>query len=213
VAVATYSKSGAKSQTPAKLPANVFGEKDVNHQLLKDAYLAYSANGRANLAVTKKRGEVSGGGRKPWRQKGTGRARFGSSRNPIWTGGGVAFGPSGNENYSRKLNVKAKRTALRHALSLAAAEDRIKIIETFACPEGKIKPTLDLLNKIDAKGKTLIVVSIKDDLVDRATRNITNVRATQANFLNVPAVLDADTVVISKKSIDVIQQWLGGNRE
>src|SRR5579862_9595084 len=129
--VATYTKSGAKATTAAKLDKAVFEVEVKNHQLLKDAYLAYLASGRMNLAVTKKRGEVRGGGAKPWRQKGTGRARFGSSRNPIWRGGGVAFGPTGNENYSHKLNQKTKHAALRQALSLAANEKRIKIIETF----------------------------------------------------------------------------------
>src|SRR4051812_38849127 len=104
MAVATYTKAGAKAATPAKLDKSVFAAEIKNHDLLKQAYLAYLANGRENFAVTKSRGEVRGGGAKPWRQKGTGRARFGSSRNPIWKGGGVAFGPTGNENYSRKLS-------------------------------------------------------------------------------------------------------------
>src|SRR4029077_14780932 len=120
MAVATYTKAGAKATTPAKLDKAVFGLDVKNHQLLKDAYLGYLAEGRSNNAVTKKRGLVSGGGRKPWAQKGTGNARFGSSRNPIWRGGGVAFGPTGKENYVRRLNLSAKRTALLQALSLAA---------------------------------------------------------------------------------------------
>jgi len=213
MAVATYTKTGAKAQTPAKLDKAIFGVEVKNHQLIKDAYLGYLANGRANLAVTKKRGEVSGGGKKPWRQKGTGRARFGSSRNPIWTGGGVAFGPTGNENYTRKLNVKARRQALRQALSLAAREDRIKIIETFACPEGKVKPTLELLKKMETGTNTLIVVSVKDDLVERATRNLPGIRAVQASRLNIYNVVNADTILISKKALDVLGERLGGQNE
>lgn len=211
--VATYTKSGAKATTPAKLDKSVFDVEVKNHQLLKDAYLAYLANGRPNLAVAKKRGEVSGGGRKPWRQKGTGRARFGSSRNPIWTGGGVAFGPTGNENYSRKLNTSSKRTALRQALSLANKEGRIRVIETFSCPDGKVKPTLDLLKKIDATKSTLIVVSEKDALVERATRNLPEVKAVQAKYLNVFDLMNADTIVISKKAVDIVHEWLGGKSE
>jgi large subunit ribosomal protein L4 len=190
MAVVTYTKSGAKASTPAKLDKAIFGVEVKNHQLLKDAYLAYLANGRNNNAVTKTRGMVRGSTIKPWRQKGTGSARFGSRYNPIWRGGGVAFGPTGSENYSRKLSVSAKRTALRQALSLAANEDRIKIIETFACPEGKIKPTVQLLSKLNANGSTLIVVSVKDALVVRATKNIPNVKAVQANYLNVYDVLN-----------------------
>jgi len=213
MAVATYTKSGGKAATAATLDKKVFGLKLENHELLKQAYLAYLANGRTNLAKTKRRGEVAGGGAKPWRQKGTGRARFGSSRNPIWTGGGVAFGPTGNENYAKKLNVSAKRLAIRQALSLAASEDKIKIIETFACPDGKVKPTINLLNKVGAKGNILIVVSLKDILVERATRNLPKVKAVQANYVNVFDVLNADTVIISKKALEIIDQNLGGKHE
>ncbi len=205
----TYTKAGTKATVPAKLDKAVFGVKTDSHQLLKDAYLAYLANGRENFAKTKKRGEVRGGGIKPWRQKGTGRARFGSSRNPIWTGGGVAFGPTGNENYSRKLSTLSKRTALRQALSLAAEADKLIVIETFACPEGKVKPTVDLLNKIDAKGSVLIVVSQKDDLVERATGNLSGVKTVHAKYLSVYDILNADQIVISQKALDIIHEWLG----
>jgi large subunit ribosomal protein L4 len=212
MAIATYTKSGAKATTPAKLDKSVFGVDVNNHQLLKDAYLSYLAGGRSNNAVVKKRGEVSGGGRKPWRQKGTGNARFGSSRNPIWRGGGVAFGPTGQENYTRKLNTTAKRQALRQALSLAAKEDRIKIIETFSCPDGKVKPTISLLKKLDIRGSVLIVVSEKDDLVERATRNLPEVKAVQAKYLNVFDLSNASTIIISQKSLEIISDWLGGEK-
>jgi large subunit ribosomal protein L4 len=213
MAVATYTKAGAKATTPAKLDKNVFGIEVKSHDLLKQAYLTYLANGRENFAVAKKRGEVRGGGAKPWRQKGTGRARFGSSRNPIWRGGGVAFGPTGNENYSYKISTKAKRTALRQALSLASNENRIKVIETFACPDGKIKPTVNLLSKIEATGNILLVVSVKDDLTNRATNNLGNVKVVQAKNLHVYDILNADTVVISQKALAMISEWLGDSNE
>src|SRR5258708_2202572 len=133
--VATYTKAGTKATTAAKLDSAVFGVETKNHELLKTAYMAYLANGRRNLAVTKTRGLIRGGGRKPWRQKGTGRARFGSSRNPIWRGGGITFGPTGQENYTKQLNVKAKRQALRQALSLKA--DRVVVIEDVVAKAGK----------------------------------------------------------------------------
>ncbi len=107
------------TKTTTTLPKAVFGVEISNHELLHRAYKAYLANGRENLAVTKTRGLVSGGGKKPWRQKGTGRARVGSSRTPIWRGGGVTFGPTGNENYSKILPLAQKRQALRQALTLA----------------------------------------------------------------------------------------------
>ena len=210
MATPTYTKSGAKATTPAKLSGDVFGVEVKNHQLLKDAYLAYLANGRANLAVAKKRGEVSGGGRKPWRQKGTGRARFGSSRNPIWRGGGVAFGPTGDENYTRKLNTTAKRQALRQALSLAAKEDRLKVIESIDF-SGRVKPVLDLLAKLGASSSTLIVVANKDEKVNRSTRNISCIKVVQAKYLNVFDLLNANNLVITKDALVIVQDWLGGN--
>ncbi len=207
MSVATFTKTGSKATTPAKLEKKVFGLEVTNHELLKSAYLAYLSNDRPNLAKTLKRGEVSGGGKKPWRQKGTGRARFGSSRNIIWRGGGIAFGPSGNENYSRKLNTTAKRQAIRQALSLKA--DTIKVIETFECKEGKVKPTVALMNKMGATRNVLLVVSVKDSLVEQATRNLPEVKAVQAKYLNVYDVLNANHIVISKKALEMVNEWLG----
>src|SRR5271154_4341636 len=136
MAVATFTTAGAKATTAAKLDKAVFGVEITNHELLKAAYVAYLANGRGNNAVTKTRGLVSGGGKKPWRQKGTGRARFGSSRNPIWRGGGITFGPTGEENYTKQLNVKAKRLAIRQALSLSSASNKVVVIEDIVSKEG-----------------------------------------------------------------------------
>ena len=208
MAVATYTKSGAKAASPAKLDKAIFGVKVENHQLLKEAYLTYLANGRSNYAKTKTRGEVRGGGIKPWRQKGTGRARFGSSRNPIWTGGGVAFGPTGNENYSRKLNTASKRTALRQALSLSVEADKIKVIDSLEFKEAKVKPTLALLEKIGAGGTVLVVLEEKNDFSERATRNLRNVKTLSAKYLSVFDILNADQIVISKKALDIVHEWL-----
>lgn len=207
MAVSTYTKSGAKATTPAKLNKDVFGLEVSNHELLKEAYLSYLANGRENRAVTKTRGLVRGGGIKPWKQKGTGRARFGSIRNPIWRGGGIVFGPTGQENYTRKLNTKTKRTALRQALS--TNQDAIKVIETFDSKDGKVKNTVALLNKLGANRNVLIVVEQKDDLVTRATNNIPYVTVSQAKYLNVYHILNANHIVITKKSLEIIDQWLG----
>lgn len=209
----TFTKSGTKAAAPTKLDAAVFAVMPENHELLKLTYNAYLANGRDNLAQTKTRGLVSGGGKKPWKQKGTGRARFGSTRNPIWRGGGIAFGPTGNENYSVKVNVSAKRLALRQALSVAASEGRIRVIESFDCKDGKVAPVAKLLHKIEAVGNVLVVVDVKDAIAGRATDNLTNVTLVQANYLNVFQVMNADTVVISEKSLAIINEWLGGTRK
>lgn len=206
--VTTYTKSGTKATTPAKLDKAVFGVEVKNHELLKQVYVAYLANGRGNLAVTKTRGLVRGGGKKPWKQKGTGRARFGSSRNPIWRGGGIVFGPTGEENYSKSVNKKAKQLAIRQALSLAANDGKIIIIETFESKDGKVAPAAKLLNKIGASKNTLVVVNAKDELVERATRNLANVKVAQANYVNAYDVLNADNIVIDKKSLDIISEWL-----
>lgn len=208
--VPTFTKSGAKATTPAKLDKTVFAVMPENHELLKLAYSAYLANGRENLAVTKTRGLVSGGGKKPWKQKGTGRARFGSSRNPIWRGGGIAFGPTGNENYTMKINTDAKRKALRQALSLAASEGRISVIEAFDSKDGKVAPVVKLLGKIEAKGNVLLVLNTKDDMTARATNNLPGVKPVQANYLNVYDIMNADTLVVDEKALGMINEWLGG---
>jgi large subunit ribosomal protein L4 len=208
----TYTKSGTKAATATKLSTDVFGTMPENHELLKLAYTAYLANGRGNLAVVKTRGLVRGGGKKPWKQKGTGRARFGSSRNPIWRGGGIVFGPTGEENYTKKVSTAAKRQAIRQALSLAASEGRIKVIENFETKKGQVADTIKLLGKIEAKGSVLLVVSDKDELVERATRNLPKVTAVSASYLNVYDLLNSDTIVISQKSLDVITDWLGSTK-
>ena len=209
MATPTYTKAGTKATTAAKLDQSVFGVETKNHELLKLAYNAYLANGRANLALTKTRGDVSGGGKKPWRQKGTGRARFGSSRVPQWRHGGIVFGPTGTENYRLNLPVAAKRTALRQALSLAATAGKIRVIETVDAKEGKVAHMADLLTKIDARGRTLIVVPHKEDLLLRATRNLPQVTLLSAKYLNVFAVLNADTIVLDQKSLEIVSEWLG----
>lgn len=208
MSVPTFTKSGSKATTPAKLDKTVFGVEVTNHELLKLAYTAYLANGRDNYAQVKTRGLVSGGGRKPWKQKGTGRARFGSSRNPIWRGGGIVFGPTGEENYTKRLSVSAKRQALRQALSLSAAENKITVIESFDAKDGKTAQVAALLDKIGAQGRVLIVVDSKDDKLVRAITNIQNVALVNAAYVNVYDVMNADTVVVTEKAVEVINAWL-----
>src|SRR5680860_1476469 len=118
-----------KTATKTALPKDIFAVEVKNHELLKLAYDSYLANSRTASATTLQRGEVSGGGKKPWKQKGTGRARFGSSRNPIWRGGGIAFGPNGTENHMKKLSTTSKRVALRQALTLANIAKKIVVLD------------------------------------------------------------------------------------
>lgn len=212
MAVATYTKSGAKATTEAKLDKSVFGVQPDNHELLKLAYTAYLANGRENNAVTKTRGEVRGGGKKPWKQKGTGRARFGSTRNPIWRKGGIVFGPTGEENYTKTVNVKAKRLAIRQALTLASEDGKLIVMEDLTVKDGKTAELVKLLSKVGATGRVLIAVDHKSDELTLASRNLGDVKVTQATYLNVYDILNADCLVITSKALGMITEWLGGTK-
>lgn len=211
--VATFTKTGTKATTAVKLPDEIFNIEVNNHELIKLVYNSYLDNARTNNAKAKTRTEVSGGGKKPWKQKGTGRARAGSIRSPLWRGGGITFGPTGNENFTKKISKSAKRTAIKQALSLANKAEKISVIESFECKTAKVSDTVKLLDKINATRNILIVVSTKDELVDRATRNIENVKSVQAKYLNVYDIMNADNIILSKESIEIIKDWLlGGDR-
>ena len=192
------------------LPKAVFDVEVTNHELLKFAYEAYLANGRGNYAKTLKRGEVSGGGKKPWKQKGTGRARFGSSRNPIWRKGGVAFGPTGNETYTKTIPTKAKRVALRQALTLAAKAKEIVVIPELTS-NGKTAEMVKFLatQKVKEGDNIVLVVDNKTPELVRSTRNIKGVKLTQATYLNVFNILNADTVIMTKAAVKAVEEWLG----
>lgn len=208
MATPTYTANGTKATTPAKLSKEVFGVEVANHQLVKQAYDTYLANGRENLAVVKTRGLVSGGGRKPWKQKGTGRARFGSSRNPIWRGGGIVFGPTGEENYSKKLPVSSKRLAIRQALSLASAADKIVVVEKLSSKEGKTSELAKLLTKFGVTRTALVVVTEKTPELVRASNNLDNVKLVAANYVNVYDVMNADTIVLTADAQKAVEAWL-----
>lgn len=199
----TAKPAAAKAVT---LPKEIFNVEVENHELLKLAYDAYLANNRQASASTLQRGEVRGGGKKPWKQKGTGRARFGSSRNPIWRGGGVVFGPRGNENYSIHISTKSKRVAVRQALSLA--NEAKKVVVKDVKTTGKTAEVVKFLadNKFDRK--VLIVVEDKTPEIIRATANIQNVLLIGAKYLSVYHILNADAIVLSTKSVPVIKNWL-----
>jgi large subunit ribosomal protein L4 len=212
MAVPTFTVAGSKAATPAKLNAKVFGVEVTSHQLIKQAYDTYHANGRANLAVVKTRGEVRGGGKKPWKQKGTGRARFGSSRNPIWRGGGIVFGPTGEENYSKKLPVATKRLAIRQALSLANGANKIVVVEKLISKEGKTAELAKLLSKVGITRDVLLVVDEKTPELVRATANLNNVMLVRAAYLNVFDIMNASTIVLTTDAVKVVEAWLGGTK-
>lgn len=209
MSVPTYTKAGTKATTPAKLDANVFGVEPKNHELLKQAYQAYLANGRENLAKTLRRGEVRGGGKKPWKQKGTGRARFGSIRVPIWRGGGITFGPLGQENYSKKMTTASKRTAIRQSLTLKSQAGKVIVVEDFVVKDGKTANASAYLKKIGADRNVLIAVDSRTPELERSVRNLQNVELVQANYLNTYSIMNADNVVITSKALDIVHEWLG----
>ncbi|OYW85372.1 50S ribosomal protein L4 [Candidatus Saccharibacteria bacterium 32-49-10] len=195
-----------KTQAKADLPKEVFAVEVKNHELLKLAYDAYLANNRTSAARTKTRGEISGGGKKPWKQKGTGRARFGSSRNPIWRGGGIVFGPRGNENYSKKLSTQSKRQAVKQALTLAEQAGKISIQDVKTT--GKTVDVVKFLSDNKFERKTLIVVDEKTPEIIRSTNNLQNVLLVSTKYLSVYHILNADNIVLSPASLPTLKSWL-----
>ena len=204
----------AERTTPAKatLPKAVFAVEVPNHQLLKLAYDAFLANSRKASATTLQRGEAPGGGRKPFRQKGTGRARFGSTRNPIWRGGGVVFGPRGNENYKLKLSKTSKLVALRQALTIA--NQAKKIIVSDIKTTGKTAEVAKFFadNKFDKDAKVLIVVDEKTPEIMRATNNLEKALLVRATYLSVYYILNADKIVMTPGAVKAVEAWLGGDK-
>jgi large subunit ribosomal protein L4 len=197
--------------TKNTLPSEVFAAPVPNHELLKRAYNSYLANTRLSAPGTKTRGLVSGGGKKPWKQKGTGRARFGSSRNPIWRGGGIVFGPTGNENHTIKLSKSSKRVALRQALTLAAQAKKVTVKDIKTT--GKTKEIAEFLATNKLTGTILIVVDDKTPELIRATNNLENVLLVRSTYLSVFRILNADAIVIVPAAVKTIQEWLSGEEK
>ncbi len=200
----------AESTKPAKaaLPKEVFGVDVPNHELLRLAYDAFLANSRQASATTKTRGEVRGGGKKPWKQKGTGRARFGSTRNPIWRHGGIVFGPRGNENYKLKLSKTSKRVAIRQALTLANEAKKITVsdIKTTGKTAEIAKFIADKKFKRDRR--VLLVVDEKTPELIRATNNLQSALLVRAQYLSVYYVLNADQIIMTPAAVKAIDAWL-----
>lgn len=200
----------AESTKPAKaaLPKSVFEVDIANHELLKLAYDAFLANSRQASATTKTRGEVRGGGKKPWKQKGTGRARFGSTRNPIWRHGGIVFGPRGNENYTKKLSKTSKHVALRQALTLANQDKKILVSDIKTT--GKTAEVAKFLasQKCSEKDRVLLVVDDKTPELMRATNNLANALLVRAQYLSVYYILNADKIVITPAAVKAVESWL-----
>jgi large subunit ribosomal protein L4 len=196
-----FDASGAEKGR-VDLDKQIFGI-EPNVPVMHQVVTAQLAAARSGTAKVKTRAEVRGGGRKPWRQKGLGRARHGSIRSPQWRGGGVVFGPT-PRSYAQRTPKKMKRLALRSSLSARAAEDQIRIIEGFDWTEPKTKAARHLLREIDAGTKALVVLAPADEVVLKSFRNLPAVRLLASGQLNTYDVLWADTVVFASAALEAL---------
>ena len=190
-----------------KVSASVFGVKDANPQVIKDAVTVYQSNLRQATAKTKKRHEVHGTNKKPWRQKGTGRARSGDCKSPIWVGGGTVFGPDGNQNYKLSQNKKAHNLALRAVLS-EKANNGLVVVDSLELEKASSKEFSLALKSMKVEGKTLVVVDGENDKLILSARNIANVGLTEVDNIAVYDVLNFKNIVFSKDGIKKIEEAL-----
>ncbi len=201
--VAVYNMEGQQVGT-IELSDAVFGAS-VNEHLLHMAVVQQLANNRQGTQKAKTRGEVSGGGRKPWRQKGTGHARQGSTRSPQWTGGGVVFAPQPRD-YSFKLNKKEKRAALQSALTGHVSEGSLIVVDELKFEEIKTRKFAQVLENLKVDGKALVVLGDLDQNVILSARNLPAVKTAQTSELNVYDVLNAKTLVLTKDAVAKIEE-------
>ena len=189
----------------ATLNKDIFGLTVENHELVKLAYDAYLANSRSSHAKTLKRGEVSGGGKKPWKQKGTGRARQGSTRNVQWTHGGVAFAPKPRD-YSYCVNKKVRRLAMKSAFSSKLLDEDLIVLNELKLDDFSTKKVIEVLNNLGADKKALIVLDTVDKKAIKSSNNIPGVKTTQVNTLNVYDMLNTDKLIILKDAVSKIEE-------
>ena len=206
-----YNMQGEKLSRKADLPAAIF-EAPVNADLMHQAFVRQTANARLGTHKTKTRSEVRGGGRKPWRQKGTGRARQGSIRSAQWVGGGKIHTPRPRD-YDKKMPRKMRQGALRSALSVKAAGADIVVVDEVKLEEAKTKLMAEALGKLAGEASVLVVIPSKDDenyeTVVRSSRNLANAKPLLAQYLNIRDLLGYDKIVLSEAAIEVINGYLG----
>lgn len=180
----------------------------INNALMHQALVRQLANARLGTHKTKGRSEVRGGGHKPWRQKGTGRARQGSRRSPNFVGGGTVFGPQPRK-YTKQMPRKMRRAALRSALSVKASSEQLLVLDELSMEAPKTKAMIEILNALDLSGQTvLIVLPEKNENVQRSVNNLLGVKTLQAGYLSIRDLLGYDTILLSKDSVAYIEAWL-----
>ena len=200
--VAVYNIEG-KEVDKLELNDNVFGV-EINEHLVHLAVISQLANSRQGTQSAKTRSEVSGGGRKPWRQKGTGHARHGSTRSPQWTGGGVVFAPKPRD-YSMKMNKREKQIAIKSALTSKVQDSKMVVVDAFNMDEIKTAKFAEILNNLKVS-KALVVTKDKDEKVILSARNIPTVKTTMTNAINVYDILKYDSLVITKDAVAAIEE-------
>ena len=200
--VAVYDIEG-KEVDKLELNDNVFGV-EINEHLVHLAVVSQLANSRQGTQSAKTRSEVSGGGRKPWRQKGTGHARQGSTRAPQWTGGGVVFAPKPRD-YSMKMNKREKQIAIKSALTSKVADSKLVVVDEFKLDEIKTSRFAEILNNLKAP-KALVVTKDKDEKVILSARNLPTVKTTMTNGINVYDILKYETLVMTKDAVAAIEE-------
>lgn len=205
-----YNQEGETTGT-VELNSKIFAVPKIKPEVIHQIVTSLAANVRNVVAATKTRGEVRGGGKKPWKQKGTGRARVGSIRSPLWRGGGVTFGPRANRNFSKKIPKKLRTSGLFMALTDKIGSDQLFVMENLDTATGKtrdlVKSLQDLSVKIHKLGKKILVISgARNENLSRAARNLEAVKIVGATSLNILDILSADSVIILKNALPIIDQ-------
>lgn len=180
----------------------------INKAVMHQALVRQLANARLGTHKTKPRSEVSGGGRKPWRQKGTGRARQGSIRAPQWRGGGTVFGPL-PRSYRQRMPRKMRRLAMRSALSAKAANGQVMVVDSLALEVAKSKQIVSILKQLELQGSVLILLPAHDEIVERSARNLADVKTLLAGYMNVRDLLGYRTLVLTRDAVAEIERILG----
>lgn len=204
--VSVHNMAG-KTVSEVELRDDIFG-LEPHEAVMHQALVRQLANARQGTASTKTRGQVSGGGRKPWRQKGTGRARQGSTRAPHWKGGGVVFGPH-PRSYRQRMPRKMRRLALKSALSVKAAEGSIVLVDDLVVAAPRTKDMLGVLDNLNVESSALILLPERDWNVEKSVSNIPDVKTLRATCLNVIDILNYETLILPVKALESIEQFLG----
>ncbi|RJR10314.1 50S ribosomal protein L4 [Candidatus Parcubacteria bacterium] len=205
IKVKLYDFSG-KEIGEEKLDPKLFGVK-LNPEIIQEVVVAQQKNSREVIAHTKGRSEVRGGGKKPWRQKGTGRARHGSIRSPLWIGGGITFGPTRERNFSVKINKKLKQKALAMALSDKVANNKLVLLESYNLPEAKTKLLQGAFSKLPNKSKsTLVVTKSAEENIVRASKNLPKVDTINYGSLNLVDLIKKEYLVINKELLKKVSE-------